>query len=296
MRALVIAIVLFGSSSVIADTAIPGAPVDPAVAQCAAALEKARVALSRDQGFARLAVTQSSYEEDEKTPGCTPVTRRTVTLGDGAGRTASVTLASFVRREEPARPWERNETSLTPGPATVWWSRSLAGRRADINMPRQMNEAGRFLAEARRALDHCLDDTPPPAVPWQGQRAAIAGACHGGAVCIDAEEAVREIETMCQFQSAQVGEDGSPGDTWLAVQRILRLGGGALPYLARLARSANGVARMAAATGLAEVHTDEARRLLDGLAQDDTSVPSLFGCRGGGRKISAVVRERLRRP
>jgi hypothetical protein len=120
--------------------------------------------------------------------------------------------------------------------------------------------------------------------------ASVPAARDAAALAV-ADRAAAEIEKMTQYHGASVGYGGAPGDTWLALQRILKLGAnGAVPRLLKLAHSPSVVARMAAATGFGLLPSREGvlelRRMLN---DEGTADAWTSGCVGGPTRVSAFA-------
>jgi len=106
------------------------------------------------------------------------------------------------------------------------------------------------------------------------------------------ELAVRELERADSYVG-YVGPTLKRGETLQQLAVVTALGVNATPYLLRLARSRNPVARAAAADGFAEVPSAKGRRALRRLLRDHAKFELLSGCVGELRQVSEFVREAL---
>lgn len=105
--------------------------------------------------------------------------------------------------------------------------------------------------------------------------------------------AMRELAHADVFVG-YVGPTMQPGETLQRLAVVTALGARAMPYLLRLARSRNPVARAATADGFGKMASAAARAALRRLLRDHAKVELLSGCLGDERReVSEFARDAL---
>lgn len=110
-----------------------------------------------------------------------------------------------------------------------------------------------------------------------------------------AERAAGAIERMSRYEGSAIGFAGTPGRTWIALQKILALGTGATPLLERLSSSTNPVARIAGAVGFGIERSREGQATLRRLSNDHELAETFMGCLVGKQKVSFFAKRSLAR-